>query len=434
MTYRVGEGEDVVRIELGGEAVAVYEEFDIRQGILTVPAAFSVRLGHGGIVREVLDRFPPRTPFKLYIGDRLQFCGRTDGNETSNPSGGTTITIHGRDNMAPLVDAFVEAERSFTDSSLFDMIEAAIVAGYPEDERPETIVFDNASNANAASGGKPARTKKLKVGEALLKAKLGQQFDELSLFGQFGTSGVALTKAIAAFGTPPQQVAGLVEEAVTAPAQQQKTVQAKVGTQWYSGVIKPELDRAGCCLWAAADGATLIASAPNPHQMPIAQIVRSRESGVNMVEDHSYRNVANGRYARCDVHVRAGGGKGGRGRGVGSYVDDEMVAWGFTRVLSIADKKATSQQQASELARRKIAETRRAAWTLRYTVAGLTTPALTGSGRVVWSPDTVVTVEDDELGLSGPFYVESVERSRNPQTTTTLSLMRPEDVLFSEAI
>lgn len=428
MTYEIGAGEEAVTIELNGEVVAICTEYDIRQSILTVPSSFNVTVEGGDLATELLKRFPPRTPFRLLIGDRVQFAGWTDGNETGSPSGGTEVSIHGRDHLAPLVDAFVETEKSFTEQAMVDIVDAAIVAGYPEGERP-ALIFDNELNRQKLSGGKPKRTKKLKVGEALLRAKLGQQFDTILGFAAFKDSiGSDTAKA---FGLPPKKLEEAIEEAVqTAPAQQQKTVQAKVGKQWYSGVIKPELDRMGACLWADCTGDSLIISAPNPNQTPLYKIERFAGQVTGQVKDHRFRSTAAGRYARVDVHIRTGGGKGGRGRGLGSWVDDEMVAWGYTRVLSIADSKATSQQQATEFARRKVAECRRSGWSLQYKLAGLTTPSLQGNTRVIWAPDTVVLVEDEELGLSGPFWIEAVEQSRRPETTTTVSLMRPEDVIF----
>jgi hypothetical protein len=49
----------------------------------------------------------------------------------------------------------------------------------------------------------------------------------------------------------------------------------------------------------------------------------------------------------------------------------------------------------------------------------------------VWAPDTIVDVDDDEFGISGQFWVESVTFKR-PPTTTTLVLMRPSDLVFGE--
>lgn len=408
MNFELGEGEDAVTIEVNGEPASICLEYDIKIGVLTVPAALHVRIGHSAVVQELLAATPPNTPFKLRIGERVQFSGWLDGHESSAPNGGTTVGLHGRDHLAPLHDTCITTEASFTEASFVDMVDAAIAASYPNGSAP-ALIFDAEQNRKAMSGGPATSTRKLKVGEAALRAKLGEQFDTI----------------LAANNIFP--------ETPSAPVAQQKTVQAKIGQSWYGGLLKPEFDRAGICLWAASDGESLILSAPNPYQTPIAAFVRRRGQDFNTVNvlDHSYRNVATGRYAGVDVHIRAGGGKGGRGRGVGSFDDEEMKGWGYTRRLTIADSKATSIQQATEFARRKVAEQRRAGWTLTYVVAGHTIEGLAGA-RVVFAPDTVLLVQDDEIGLSGPYYCESVEFKRGPHTTTTLHLMRPEDVIFGE--
>ena len=38
--------------------------------------------------------------------------------------------------------------------------------------------------------------------------------------------------------------------------------------------------------------------------------------------------------------------------------------------------------------------------------------------------------DDYDIGVQGTFWVESVEFSRAPQTETTITLMRPEDLVF----
>ena len=67
---------------------------------------------------------------------------------------------------------------------------------------------------------------------------------------------------------------------------------------------------------------------------------------------------------------------------------------------------------------------------LSYTLAGHTTPRIGGRDRVVWAVDTVVEVDDQELGIAGTFWIEAVEFSRGPETNTTITLMRPGDLVF----
>ncbi len=79
-----------------------------------------------------------------------------------------------------------------------------------------------------------------------------------------------------------------------------------------------------------------------------------------------------------------------------------------------------------------MADSRRNSFSLSYNVAGHTVDAISGGGRLVWQPDTVVHVVDEELGIDGPMYLESCDYARAPKCTTRLNLMRCEDLLYGE--
>ena len=59
-----------------------------------------------------------------------------------------------------------------------------------------------------------------------------------------------------------------------------------------------------------------------------------------------------------------------------------------------------------------------------------TVPAI-GGGRCVWAPDTIVEIDDQEIGVQGEMWVESVQFRREPHTTTRIVLMRPDDLLYA---
>jgi hypothetical protein len=44
--------------------------------------------------------------------------------------------------------------------------------------------------------------------------------------------------------------------------------------------------------------------------------------------------------------------------------------------------------------------------------------------------DTVARVIDEELGIDALLYVEDVTYRRGPQATTTVTMMRPQDLVF----
>ncbi len=376
----LGAVDDVVRLSLGGETVVVAESYEVHQGILNQPAAFSLRLGHGDVVRTLAALYPPHTRFELSIGNVLQQTGYTDGYELSSASNATEITIRGRDNLAQLHDAYVTADVSYTNLTFAGLVEQVIAASGYEDW---TLFLSNESNRSALAG-----------------------------------VGVQQTKATR---DPKSTSAGA-----------QKALQAKVGERRYHFLTRV-LATAGFFLWCAGDG-SFILSEPNANQRPVSQIVRKRGSTRNLVSVTHARHVNDTahRYSEAIVYARGGGRSFNRQKAKGAFEDSEMLGWGITqRPFVVRDGNVTNIEQAEFYARRQLADGRRSGWALEYTVTGHTTTALSG-GRAVWTPDTVVSVDDDEFGIRADLWLESVafQRAESGGTTTRLRLMRPEDLIF----
>jgi prophage tail gpP-like protein len=375
---QLGATSDTVRLQLGDEDVLISESYEVKLGVLTQPAAFSLRLGHGSVVRELIEKYPPRKPFKLFVGGALQFRGEIDGYEASGETGATEITIRGRDSLAPLHDAFVTADKSYTDASYLDIF----LSQLGEVGFVGKILFTNEANRKAVTGTNTVQT------------------------------------------TDPNTQA--VATAVT-----KKVMQAKVGERRYH-LCKRQFDRAGLFAWAAASGDAILGE-PNTHQRAAYRIVRQRGQDRDAVNAISakYRNETTPRYSECVIYGRGGGKRFGRQKSKGSFIDTEMTALGYERPLVAKDNNVTTDAQAELYARRVLAESRRAGWSLTYMMAGHTTEAVTG-GRAVWAPDTMVEVDDQEFGLKDTYWIESVTHRRGPQTTTEIVLMRKEDLFFAQ--
>lgn len=372
-----GSLDDSVRLVIGTETVVVAESYEVHHAILTQPSTFTLRLGWGSVLQGLIAKCTPGTPFQLLIGDVLQHTGQIDGYEAnSDGSSGGTLSIHGRDNLAKLHDAFVTEEKSYEDKTYYEMVESVLL------DIVGTHVLTSYNDAN----------RKLTTG-----------------IGVVPTAQPDTTNA-------------------TAPSAKQ--LRTRIGERWYE-FLKRELDRAGLFLWTAADGSYVL-SAPNANQPPIYKIIRQRGQTRNAVnvEVARYRNATEGRYSHAIVYGKGGGKKAGRTKYKGEFDDPEMIAWGFNRPLVLRDVNVSNSAQAEFYARRKLAETRRAGWNLTYSAAGHTIPSLLTGERAVWAVDTVVSVVDEELGLSGDYYVEQVVFRRNPATTTEITLMRPDDLLF----
>jgi hypothetical protein len=64
--------DDRVRIQLGEQEIRIVETYEVSHRIMTQPAAFAIRIGNVNATREFMQRFPPNTLFRLYIGSILQ--------------------------------------------------------------------------------------------------------------------------------------------------------------------------------------------------------------------------------------------------------------------------------------------------------------------------------------------------------------------------
>jgi prophage tail gpP-like protein len=398
-----GLATDVVTLQLNGADVLVAQSYEIRQAYFEQPASFSLTLGSGDVAKTLITQYYANVSFSIRVNNIPQFIGTTDSIKANGSGSATTITIKGRDNMAALIENNVAADTAFSEATYHDLVDKILQTALG----PNTafaLRFDDASvqdNRKKLAG--------VKVSQTGIPAYLAELFTDLP---------------------------------------QKPQVQAKGGENLYR-YIKRELDHAGLFLYCAGDG-TYVLQAPNAQQEPIYQIVRQRGALRNVVNvlDYDFEFNTTGRstiyrvlgrgggapVAGSDTSAAATGVVGARIGIKGEYVDPEMEAIGASRIWVHKDKHATNSKQAEFLARKKAAQEARKGFSLTYTVSGHTVPALAG-GRAVWTVDTMVNVQDDELGIQGPFWIESVERRRDmgSGTTTKLKLVRPQDLVFGVA-
>ncbi len=380
-----GDLNDRVQLFLTGEdgvsrAAPIVESYEVSRSILSQPSTWSARIGWGGVTKQLLGVLVPGIPMRLTVNDAPQVTGYLDDVIASGEVGATEISLFGRDVLSRVHDAYVIAELALSDGSYAQLVERAL----SETVGDYVLSYSNEGNRKLTTG----------IG----------------------------VKQTAALDLDPTQAA-------TGPAAKQ--LKAKIGDRWYE-YVKRQLDRAGLFLWAGGDGEYILSS-PNANQAPSYRILRRRGQTRNEVSvtQASFQNATSRRFSECIVYGRGGGRKFGRTSVSGRFVDEEITALGITRPLVIHDNNVTNEEQATFYARRKIAESIRNGWNLTYTCAGHTIPSMLNGQRAVWAPDTVVQVEDQELGLSGNYYIERVVFRRNPQTTTELTLLRPDSLVFA---
>lgn len=382
----LGAVNDKVTLRLNGEELLVAESYDVRMSFFRQPSVFALRTGWGGTTQDLLRRYPPNSPFELHIGGRKQFTGRIYGVNCEQSTGATEVTFHGRDDLAPLHDAYAVKDVSYDNQTYVEMLTSVLTqAGYGD----YTLLFDDTANRTARTG---------------VTASGGGRL---------------------AFGRP------------RANRPQKKAGQLKAGEKLYD-FYRKQIDRGGLFLLAGIadnDVPTLILTEPVTDTPPMYRILRRRGQLRNQVNvtQASFQNDGAKRYVEYVVHGRATDQKTGQKPVLGSFLDEAMLAAGFPRerVFVIRDDTVSTSEQADNLAWRTRSEHRREGRVLNYSVSGHSVPALTGrtsNDRAAWAVNTIVEVVDEEFGLQENMWITDVQFQRDAGgTRTNLTMVSAED-------
>ena len=391
----LGGVDDQVTLKLGyatDNTIAIAENYEVRLGVFEQPSSFSLRVGDGDQAREILKKYPKGSPFQLLIGGQPQFSGYTDGFSGDDGSGATEITFEGRDILAPLCDDEIDKEESFEGHTHLELAQKAIARLKllkPFEADPPSVLSSNTSNRRRLTGANVVALED--DSEKQLLELAGSQGDEYPI------------------------------------------VRTKLAERMIR-LLQRHFDSVGLFMWADAFG-DIVVGAPNTKQPPLWRIERRRgATPTSSVRRAHHRDSYKERYSEVVIFGKSTGHKYARTTVSGGFVDQELVKAGIIKKRVLRDVNVTSVAHAQHLAKKELASFRRKAWKLEYTVSGHSAPCLLTGGqtRAVWAPDTMVDVFDDEYGLSGSYWIEQVIHRRNPKTTTTLTLLPPEILVFGD--
>lgn len=388
--------DDVVELHLGiaeANTVLTCTSYTIDLRIFDCPQTFSLQLGSDQTAFDIMRQYPKGTDFRIDINGQPQFSGYTTGNESEMAAGtGVEVVIAGEDVLGPLCDDEIEKEESFQASTHRELVEKAIAAVNlikPFEVDPPLVISSNAANRQAVTG------------QQVTAADDTSEAELLQIAGTAGNAFRVLRTHLA-----------------------EKRI----------NLLRRHLDAAGLFCWGGASG-DVIVGVPNSNQPPLYRLVRrlGRISESNII-GHSFKDSMKPRFSEVVMYGKTTGRKYARTTIKGGYTDDEVVAAGFHKVKVIRDAEITSVAHAEHLAKKELASGRRKGSVLKYHVAGHSAPSLVTAGatRAVFAPDTVVEIEDEMLGISGTYWIESVSHRRGPATITTISLLSPDVLIFGD--
>ena len=425
-------GGEKVKIQLGDVESYVIERYEIRQSFFTQPSTFALRVGHAAIAAYLLEVFHPGIEFRLFIvlpdgREVLQMSGVIDACGTEGGAGATEVTLRGRDWMAPLHDSMSPVEKTFGRATFADLTESVIRLAGVEDH---VLYFDNDANTAAVQGIPKFETTQVTQTKLI----------DLNQIQGIDTSGFAkgVDLNFVPLNIDPTLSTTVVDVTKVVGYTVPNPLKLALGTTLLH-FLQQEHNRTGLFLLATANPREYVLTRPNVLAAPTWRIVRRRGMSWGIVETPQFNNDTAGRYSHYTVRGRGGGGTDSTGavrkQIEGTYVDQEMVDYGFYKPWSHPDSIAKTSKQAEYLARRMAAEKARAGWHLSYKLRGLSWPTIAG-GMAVWARDSVVDVQDDELNIHGPHWISDVAQSgaANGPTTTTITLHRPADQLYGDEV
>lgn len=406
----IGSSADRFVLLLGEESLYNMSEYTVKCSVFSQPATFSVTAGWGAIASDLLAKGPPFTKYQLLLGEEKTpvQTGYIDGH--GSPGGNSTeVNFRGRDMMAWLYDSSFHADQTFCDQTYLQITQWAT-----EQCVPDQWVIYSSNDANR---------------KALVK-KQTIEYEPEPVAGDLPSW---RDRQDNPYQTPAS------DETVSQTKKERKIrasynkLTAKVGEGYYQWLTR-EYKKAGLFLWCAGDG-SFVLSAPNANQEPVARLVRRRgdtRDKTNIIKCR-YDNNTRPRFGKTVVWFRTGGGRSKRESQSAEAIDQEMIDWGFElKTRHISDRDITTQQAARNAALRNVAEQRRAGFHLEYIVSGHHVPSIDDGTPIPWTCDTVIELDDEELDLHGRYYVSDVTYNVGAKTETSVTLMRPSDMVFAE--
>jgi len=388
------DGDDRVQIRFGDQTLTTCTSYDVKTGIFDQPSTFSARLGDGSTMASLLKRFPANTPFQLLIGGAPQFSGYTEGRASSGSANqGAELDVHGRSILAKLLTD-LEKEASFNAKTHRELVEQAL------NDLEIVKPFSNGARPSVLSSNGPARRQRSNL--ATIKAFDPDDWTDV------------LTKPAGNEGDSYQ------------------VLRTKLAEK-YLDLIRKHLDTVGLFPWDSPAG-DIVIGRPNWRQPPAARLIRTiGRVATSNIEQHHFREDFSQRFSEVSIYGKTHGRKYDKHTVSGAFTDDEMVNLGIHKVKVLRDVRVTSIAHAEAIAKKHLAAGRRAAFTLEYEVRGHSTVNAQGTGSIIWTPDIVVDIVDEELGLANNYYLESCRYTRDSKGThTTLRFVEIETLVFGD--
>jgi len=431
----------VLRLPSAGREITNWLRYSYNQAFLTPTAgwSFSVPADDRALVDELL---VVGAPVELAINDRIQCSGFIDKRTIdAGSSGGTVVTIQGRDILGRVVDSCIDPVYQFASGSTLLDVVLAVLAQFGID----TVYNSDAINVNAITGLPRG------VGSTSTKTVT------VNVTRRGESNSATTVELLSDATTATVSVNNTRPDLKMIPLDQIKPHNIGEGAYAYLDRI---LRRQGFMMWAAADGSGVVIDKADFTSAPRHRIIHKLDNG-------SANNVLHGSIvqdASTQPSVIVGFGFGGGKQADKSKIRVAMVnelvgldaagaplpgvatiltRYKGARVLPIRpelvpftrpvgdpalaspmffqDNEAKTIQQLEASVRREMATRQQRALVASYEVDGHT------QAGAPWAVNSLVDVDDDVRGFHGRLWCveRSFSKSQGSGTMATVRLIRP---------
>lgn len=415
--------EDVVSVEFPGDGKevegwltfqnAIFDQwitYQFIQNFLAPTSAWTLTAGGDKLKPSIVENLSPGVEMVFKVNGHIQATGYIDSIEYNfSSTGGTEISIQGRDKFSPLVDANFDYRKKFPrDIDIGTFVQTII-----EPFGFEVIATDNIWNKGVIQGS-------LRGNKTSEKGKILKKFTKHQLL-PYPREGVH---------------------------------------QFLSRV----LNRDGYFIWCSADGEEFIIGKPDFDTPPPDGYHLKRSKTPNSTNNITHGTVkfdganqpsaivADGfaigttEFGKSKIITRmvnpiTGFDEDGQvhpeiSKELANFADAKEInlvvpttyrrfVHHKPRVMYLHDNESKTQEQLDNFVRREMSLKMREAVECHYSVRGHTAP----NGHV-WAVDTMVQVDDDIANIHGPMYIleRNFHKSRSGGTTTSLKLIPPQSL------
>lgn len=322
---------------------------------------------------------------------------------TEDREGGGSVTISGRDHMAPIVDCDILPSVGIERATLAEVAKKLLTQTMPGQAKPffkeSDLLIDNDANRVILTGKPPATgsIEKFLLSEAEKAASVAKK-------------------------PTTKRVARAVQKTID-------QVKPQPGETIYAYLAR-HAQRFGLLIWGTADGKVVIGR-PNYDQSPLytLRLRQGVDGATNNVMSLARQTSFKHRASEYHVYGKSPSGDQFGGKAHAIVYDEEVHDHGLYRVATFHDSNVRTKEEAERKAEHEMSIRRQTGDVIHAVLEGHSE-----AGGICYAIDTMAAVQWDKAGINDNRYVVSrtFTRTRGEGTRTTLELVPKDSIALGD--